>query len=672
MILHRITLENFGIYAGETTFDLTPHADDHFQRPVLLFRGKNGVGKSTLVEAIRLCLHGRLSLGVRTRQRDYAAYLRQWLHRSAEGVAADSAHVLLEFEHVQLGRRRRYRVRRGWRESGRQLVVDLHIWVDGELLIDDEEEREHLLRELIPVGVAELFFFDGEKIATLAEEGAVGDDLLADTVQNLLGLHLVDQLDRDLDVYLTRQPGASEMGALQTELDQLLGDEAAFSRQLEGVRVQLDECRRGMQAKGKAIALAEKKIAQEGGRYAQEKEAREAERAQVAAAIAQVEQEIQELSRGVMPFAVAPNMLRAVRERLEAEAAYARWQASRPVVEAIEDILQEPPAAYDTDGGATKAEPDARLLRIQELVRSQSQPPIPDSEVVHRVSPETRGVLLNWIDEALTTAPRQLVDAIQRRSRLLAQAAGLEETLARTPLAEVLHPLQENLRQLDREFGRLEAEQASLLAEEQRLTYHLERIGGSKRRLSEQMASVNSEEKSIHLAARTKLLLDAYRQQLTARKLEQLENRLRQRFNQLSRKRGFVERVAIDPHSFGVTLYRAGQPFPRSQLSAGEQQIFAVATLWALREVSERPLPVIIDTPLSRLDEDHRRAMLAEFLPQVAQQVIVLATTAEIDDETFAFLQPAVSRAYLLEAEHASAHAREQTAVEQKPLIQLQ
>ncbi|MCZ7671684.1 MAG: hypothetical protein M5U34_33450 [Chloroflexi bacterium] len=44
-----------------------------------------------------------------------------------------------------------------------------------------------------------------------------------------------------------------------------------------------------------------------------------------------------------------------------------------------------------------------------------------------------------------------------------------------------------------------------------------------------------------------------------------------------------------------------------------------------MREVSGRPLPVIIDT-LSRLDDEHRRTMLAEFMPQVAQQVIVLAT----------------------------------------------
>ena len=150
-----------------------------------------------------------------------------------------------------------------------------------------------------------------------------------------------------------------------------------------------------------------------------------------------------------------------------------------------------------------------------------------------------------------------------------------------------------------------------------------------------------------------------YYQQLVARKLAQLEQQMVKRLNQLSRKRNFIERVEIDPKTFTVTLYRAGRPFPRPQLSAGEDQIFAIATLWALREVSGRPLPVIIDTPLSRLDDIHRQTILGEFMTQVSQQVIMLATTVEVDEETLAFMQPALSRIYLLEADSTTTQISE-------------
>ncbi len=185
---------------------------------------------------------------------------------------------------------------------------------------------------------------------------------------------------------------------------------------------------------------------------------------------------------------------------------------------------------------------------------------------------------------------------------------------------------------------------------------------------------INTDEDRIKLAARTKLLLDEYQRRLTNRKLDQLATQLVKRFNQLSRKRNFIDRVIIDPETFRISLYQAGKLIPRTQLSAGEDQIFAVATLWALREVSSRPLPVIIDTPLSRLDDEHRRTMLTEFIPQVAHQVVVLATTTEIDDETYSFMQPAVSKAYLLSErpDGATTEATQQFTGQQTPLIALE
>ncbi len=266
MILHKVTLNNFGIYGGDTSFDLTPQSGERFQRPIILFRGKNGVGKTTLAEAIRLCLHGKLALGGRTRQRDYETYLQQRLHRNENGETAVSAHITLEFEHIFLGRRHQYQVQRAWQKNGSRLTTELHIWVDGELLNESEDEKDFLLRELVPTGVAELFFFDGEKIATLSEEGAGSADLLADAVKNLLGLHLVEQLDRDLDVYLTRQTGVQELQTYQTELGRLHDEETELAQQREDARDQLAECRRQINRKREVSTLLEGQIAREGGR----------------------------------------------------------------------------------------------------------------------------------------------------------------------------------------------------------------------------------------------------------------------------------------------------------------------------------------------------------------------------------------------------------------------
>lgn len=662
MILHAITLQNFGIYGGEHQFVLTPQNNGRFQQPIVLLRGQNGVGKSTFMEAIRLGLHGRLSLGNRTMQREYESYLESRLHRAGDGTVAVSAVIELEFDHVFLGQRHQYRLRRAWNRQNQRLNSELLLWIDEKPGPESEEEREHLLRELISPGVAELFFFDGEKISTLAEAGDASDALLADTVKNLLGLHLVGQLDRDLDYYLTRQTGAQELQKYQQELAGLSEETTTLEQQYQDVLAMLMDCRHRIHDKRQVIALLEERIAREGGQYAAAQSTHSDERQKLLAALAQTEQEIQELSRGLLPFMVAPNLLQQVRNRLNREAEFTQWQAAQPLVAKLQNRLREPDVVYHTHGHEPEQSPapDDFVGYVRQIVQEFSEPPLAESEVVHRVSPEKRGVLLNWIDDALNSVPQQVADVLQRRQTLQDQLATVTEALQRVPVSQMLQPLQDDLRQHDRELGRLEAEIERLTAEEKRLSFHLERLAGSRRRVTEQMLSINTGEERIKLAARTKGLLDKYQQQLIARKLEQFTTQLSKRFNQLIRKHHFVDQITIDPHSFTLSLYRAGKLFPRTHLSAGEEQILAIATLWALREVSGRPLPVIIDTPLSRLDADHRRTMLAEFMPQVAQQVIVLATTTEIDDQTFAFLQPALARAYLLEADSDVTQVTEQ------------
>jgi DNA sulfur modification protein DndD len=70
--------------------------------------------------------------------------------------------------------------------------------------------------------------------------------------------------------------------------------------------------------------------------------------------------------------------------------------------------------------------------------------------------------------------------------------------------------------------------------------------------------------------------------------------------------------------------------------------------LWGLAKTSGRPLPVIIDTPLGRLDSDHRRKLIHDYLPFASHQVIVLSTDTEVDQALFEELRPDISHAYHL------------------------
>ena len=115
------------------------------------------------------------------------------------------------------------------------------------------------------------------------------------------------------------------------------------------------------------------------------------------------------------------------------------------------------------------------------------------------------------------------------------------------------------------------------------------------------------------------------------------------------RKNNFVEDVVINPETFEVTLYDKNQiRIQKDELSSGEKQLFAISVLWALAKSSGRELPVIIDTPLGRLDSEHRINLVKHYFPKAAHQVIILSTDTEVDKGLFNELKPSVSHCYHL------------------------
>jgi DNA sulfur modification protein DndD len=97
-----------------------------------------------------------------------------------------------------------------------------------------------------------------------------------------------------------------------------------------------------------------------------------------------------------------------------------------------------------------------------------------------------------------------------------------------------------------------------------------------------------------------------------------------------------------------------GRVLGLDSFSAGERQLYAMALLWALRQVSGRQLPLVVDTPLARLDEVHRQRLMRDYVPAVSDQVVLFATDAELDAGllTQAGLCPA--RAYRLDYDSQS------------------
>src|SRR5581483_10577829 len=75
---------------------------------------------------------------------------------------------------------------------------------DGKPLDEVTADYWHeFVRDLLPLGISQLFFFDGERIQQLAEDGT-DQQTLSEAIKLLLGVDLIERLNADLSLYVSR------------------------------------------------------------------------------------------------------------------------------------------------------------------------------------------------------------------------------------------------------------------------------------------------------------------------------------------------------------------------------------------------------------------------------------------------------------------------------------
>ena len=641
MILRSIEIENFGLYAGRQVLDLVPRRQPGRETPVILFGGRNGAGKTTLLEAVRLALYGRRALGHRVGQSEYEEHLRSRMHVGVDGRPAGASSVGLEFDYAEGGVVQRYRVIRRWTSKGAKPVETLILEKDGKPVESvPREEWHHFLQELIPPGVSQLFFFDGEKIAEIARDDV--DEGLAEAVRGLLGIELVGRLRTDLGLFLARR-GKREDSASAAKLEQIVRDEAELDERIADAQALVAELTSRRSGQARLAANVRQRFTAEGGDAANQRATLEASRDELRHQLARRETEFRELAGGLLPFAMAPRLVTRVMDALSTKTGGVGAEAA---------ALRERVLAWRGTGNPPRAaswkedhwrDLQAFLTLDAASPVDQSEAPLADLEVGER------SMLLSRLREVRDTTTARAALLATELDHLNGRVRDVEANLVRAS-GEGSGVILDELVIAEQQVGAIEAELRARSEELRSLEYRRSVLKRDRERLLTAQVDAEAAEGRAALAGRVGKALQQYEERLLETKLAQLQGEFVRRFNHLARKDGFVADARIDRSTFATTLIdRNGREIPKAQLSAGEKQVYAIAMLWALARTSGRALPMIIDTPLARLDSEHRSAIVERYFPEASHQVIVLSTDTEVDGNLLEKLMPAVSHTYRLD-----------------------
>jgi DNA sulfur modification protein DndD len=647
--LQRLILHNYSVFEGACEFSLEVHTPD---KNVVIIGGKNGAGKTSILEAVRLCLYG--AQGVNKKPgREYRSFLQSRINRTALKFS-QNAKAYVELQFVDQGKQRNasVTVRRTWSAGSDE--DSLYLEIDGKELNIERDYWADYLKLLIPPGVAQFFIFDGEKIQEIAEEEQ-SDKTIVDGIKSLLGLDVFEHLQSDLENYSRQRLQADARQANPADYKKADAELEAANQNFSSCESDLAEVENDIQSFEARKAELEAKATRELGTKFQERPKLQKERDSTEEKLKEAQDQFLTMCGDLLPFTMLTDLGTKLEERLDRERKTVNWLAAKeatyPQARKLADRLFGTDS-QPTDPPLSHIQRDFLSSRLLTLWESLFVPPPADTlpDLIHELPQSVEAEVRRALGKSRGQVANELRGLLERRERLSSQLRSLDLELNRIPVGDPNEDLFREIGNIHQSIGRLKEKRTDL---EDKIEKYKNDINDCKRRLAEIATLVefaDSARRQLDLSRKIRLVIQDFVDRLTKRKATTLEKNVEEMIQKLVRKEDLVSKLEINPKDFSVTLFgREGAMLKKGDLSAGEKEIYAICLLWGLAKTSGRELPIMIDTPLSRLDSDHRRAIVQKYYPTAGGQVIILSTDTEVDKQYYQMLFPRVERSFLLD-----------------------
>lgn len=626
MILKRIVLDDFNIFHG--------HQEVQLDRGLYVVHGQNNHGKTTFLGSIIWALFGEF----RDRQGNLLTPTAMLNYEAArEGTTAYGVELLFDDDGDQI------RVRRSFDTANTAAGVQLVVETNGNAL--NRDGAEELLRGLLDREVSRFFLFDGEELRRY-EEALHGQDSGAAevrrSIEHILGLPAlmngVDDLNAAAEMFRREvareqrkeqgaQQAASRVIQFEKELEDAQDDLAKLKERLAEHEAERDEATTLLQQFTASEALIAKK-------------------AELEVKVAQLETSratAADLRKRALAGAWRDVVATAVRPRREEVAASVDQEAERARWKQEADAIQ---TALD-DGVCDRCErpldDESEELMRARLAEMRARPqPSSDIGVAGRtlavlsaIQPNGQSVQAIAQDQAMSKARSEIVDLEQQLKDISREIEGVpveelrQASAKRDRAGEWIGRTNENIAAQDEAIRKKGAELKTARDEANKhSTSTTARVLGRKADLAAELAA----------------LFDAAIGEFRDAMRSRIGDDASGLFVQFAHDDELIG-LQIDDHYGLAIIGNNSEPTPGR--SAGMEQIVAFSLIGALSRNATRTAPIIMDTPLSRLDMDHRKNVLHN-LSSFGEQVILLVHDGEVPESMLEEVRSSLTTEYEL------------------------
>jgi DNA sulfur modification protein DndD len=624
--IRSISLTDFGPFKGEQ------HIDFPADPGVSIIYGENMRGKTTLLNAIRYALFGK----VMTRGATPVALHQIGNWEAAKDHGKYGFKVVLEFENdgskYELTREHRPRAGVTTPQTDIDYQQDCFLRKDGQVLGPDQRDSE--LARIMPETVSRFFLFDGELLQQYEEllrnESDMGRNI-KEAIERILGVPVLTNGRTDLGELSKDAQKREAKAAQKNQKTQSLGNQhEALLKQRDGLQDETDRLRIELQSLRSSKASKEEEL-----RKTERTKALLDERTRLQEEITNAENRLKEKQERrqelltVVWKGLLNSRIRATRDTLEQDLKKNRDTYQRALVSA--DIAEKLRKALD-DGQCSSC--GQELLapargRIAALL-SETLPGNEQAAIEAKIQELESRIAALKQSEATSNADvlQEVQDGIDD---LVVQKATAEDRLSE--VKDQTKDLDEaELRKLYSDFERTVIDigilQNGIKKQEEALKVTNENIGKVEAEMAKYSdADLETERARKDLCEKLRSLfatgVDAYRERLRGR----VEKDATALFLKLTSEPEYKALSIND--SYGLTIvHQDGSIIPVR--SAGAEHIVALSLMGALQQNAPLRGPIVMDSPFGRLDHVHTTKVV-QALPSMAGQVMLLVYDSELD-----------------------------------------
>lgn len=642
MYFTKVELHNFGIYKGTHEMRLV---DKVGQRNITLVGGLNGRGKTTFHDSILIALYGKQAQKyINERSRSYDRLLLDHINKDASDGETYVAVSLILDDGTHL------RVKRSWAAKGGR--AEQHILVEKDGSIDKYlgENWNYYIEEILPFGIARFFFFNNEKITQLADD--ISFEQIKASIKSAIGISTVEKAIDHADEVIRRKKkaleafekseintGYQEVDAQITSIDDKIAEATKKANALE----------REFEKVAASLEAREKEFWASGGDLSRSRDAIKLEMRKISAEVEQIRSDILRLAVDAStPLFMCRKL---VVQSYNAAATLPTSESLRYTSEKISDYHRRIMEGLDTLG-LSKAD----LLSVKTLISSILNAQLPQSaepRQTQRMSATTIMLYKRLISEVFQSITQKIDQLIVQEETQENQRMSLDAHLGTADEKTLAMQLFDALKSLEANKAIAEAErkrQSDMIESlhRQRDVLVAKRVQLMKA-IAEKEHANDDNARIVKYAAMSIVALNEFKVRLQREKIAQLSQTATQCFRSLVEKDSLIRAIKVDTDTLDVTIWGSdGKEVLKTQLSAGEQQMFAVSIIWALALTSGYKAPVVIDTPMARLDSSNRANFVTKYLPAASSQVVVLSTDEEINGRYLDMIRGNVADYYTL------------------------